>query len=129
MRNNGFTLIELIATIALIAILGVISIGIVTGSFSNAKNELDNYQKETIKSTAELYFDDNVTSLNSGTEYYYIYIKKDLVDNNYLEQPKNGDSELLYGKITLKITWNNDVITKVNATDIEISNDSSIEEE
>ena len=130
MKKNGFTLVELLITIALIAILGVISVGVIINSLGDAKNDLNEYQLEILKSTAELYFNDNVDTSEVGTE-YIVYIQKDLVSNNYLNEFENNafyDTETIYGKIILKITKdNNGIIKKVKAKDVLISDNSSIE--
>lgn len=118
MKNNGFTLIELLITIALIGILGVISVGVITNSLDSAKGDLDEYQKETLISTAKLYFDDNVnTSEATDGKKYNICIQENLVADNYLEEYKDSDGGLLYGIIILTTEVDaNETIAKVTSS-------------
>ncbi|MBE6153590.1 MAG: type II secretion system protein [Firmicutes bacterium] len=85
MKNSGFTLVELLATIAIISILGVISVGVIMNSVGSAKNDLDKYQEEMLISTAELYFDDNVSDFELDQE-YNICIQENLVFDGYLDE-------------------------------------------
>lgn len=130
MKKNGFTLVELLVTIAIIGILGAISVGIIMNSVGGAKSDLDEYQKEVLRSTAELYFDDNYDSLSisdTQTE-YFVFIQKDLVYNTYLEEYEDSNGNTLYGKIKIEITRDSDnTIIKVKATDISTSIEESIE--
>ena len=86
---------------------------------------MNDFQKEILKSTAKSYFDDNINTTSIGNT-YIVFIQKDLVDNGYLEEFNDSQGNPLYGKITLEITKNNNVITKVKATTIETSS-SNIE--
>ncbi len=115
MKKNGFTLVELLITIALIAILGVISVGVIINSLSGAKSDLDEFQKETLISTAKLYFDDNANTsgVTNGTK-YNICIQENLVADNYLDE---SDDNLLHGIITLTTEVDsNGTITKVESS-------------
>ena len=59
MKKNGFTLVELLAVIALIAILGVVASGIMVGSLGGAKDDINKIQEKMIISAAKAYVVDN----------------------------------------------------------------------
>lgn len=112
MKNKkGFTLVELIATIAIVGILLIISTGTIINAIDGAKSNITSAQKDLLFSTAEAYFDDNVDLSTVGSS-YTICIQKDLVDNGYLEEYE------ISGEIELQITKDGEIITKVKAKEI-----------
>lgn len=116
MKKNGFTLVELLITIAIIAILGVISVSSIINSLGGAKNDLDEYQKDILINTAKLYFDDNVdTSDAVDGKTYNICIQGSLVANNYLEDYKDDSDNDIYGVIVLTTKVSDGIITKIES--------------
>ena len=53
MKNKGFTLVEMITVIALLAIIGMISIPVVEGVIKRSKDRVYEAQLEEIKSRAK----------------------------------------------------------------------------
>lgn len=117
MKKNGFTLVELLATIMLLGILMAIGTGIVINSLGSAKSNIDEVQKKMILSTAESYFNENV-NITSDTE-YYICVRKDLIDNGYMSEFKNKDGKYGYGKVKINVTFDSNGIVKTVSSELE----------
>ena len=62
MRNNGFTLVELLGVITILAMLGLIIVPTVNNIITENKNELYDVQIRNIKSGASNFVSDNVFS-------------------------------------------------------------------
>lgn len=118
-NKKGFTLVELIATIAVIGLLLVISTGAIINSIGGAKSNITDAKKELLFSTAELYFDDNV-NLSTVVTNYTICIQKDLVENGYFEEFRGENGNIINGKVNLLIKWDssNETIEYVKATSV-----------
>ena len=102
MKVNGFTLMELLATIILIGILGTISFGVILNSLDGTKSNLDEFEKELLTSTAKWYFDDNVdTSTAIDGTVYNICIQQNLVDDGYLDEFKDDQGNDYTGIVKL----------------------------
>ena len=61
MNRKGFTLVELLAVIALLAIIIVFAVPNLLNVFSEGKNKLSSIQKNQIKSAVEMYLNDYCT--------------------------------------------------------------------
>ena len=114
MNNKGFTLIELIVTIALLAIILTISFVSITAVINSNKEEQCNNLVNSIKSASEEYVSDN----RYNSEFIKSVRNKSitidgsyLVNNNYLNgsivNPFNN-KEIDASSIKLTITLNND---------------------
>ena len=66
MKQNGFTLIEIVAVIAIIAILGIVTIPIITGVLSNNDEKLDKNQKKLIIGAARNYAVKNAFTIGNS---------------------------------------------------------------
>lgn len=102
MNNRGFTLIELIVTIALLALISTISVSVI-GNIRGKHNVNSYYELlKNVESAAKLYVTDNRYNLKSidssinivctdtnKINTFYIPIK-DLVDNGYLTTDNGG---------------------------------------
>ena len=114
MNNKGFTLIELIVTIALLAIILTISFVSITAVINSNKEEQCNNLVNSIKSASEEYVSDNrynsefIKSVRNKIITIYGSV---LVNNNYLNgsivNPFNN-KEIDASSIKLTITLNND---------------------
>ena len=112
MNKKGFTLIEVIVSLALLSLIGV-AVGISLNKiFKN--QEVKNYDEyvEKVKSSALLYVNNTVELINKlNSNYSYTVVKvKDLVDNGYIN--KNLTNPLTKEKINqndlAKIYYNED---------------------
>lgn len=94
MNNKGFTLIELIVTIALLAIIAVISFVSISGVLQESKvKDCDNLIIN-IKNATKDYFSDNRYSLNKissykvgGNDKQYLIAASVLTNTKYLSSP------------------------------------------
>lgn len=105
--KKGFTLIEMIAVIGIIAIMSLFVMPSIMNQISNKKDEISSATENLIFSAAELYFNDNIDSYpkNSGSKYC---IKLSiLVNRDYLKSPlkdaKTGKEIDLSRKIYVEI--------------------------
>ena len=105
MNKKGFTLIELIATIALISIIFVISFRVITNKIKNSQQSLYDVLISDIKKAAEKYMIDN-----NETDKYHLntlcisisdlkdkgYLKKKEIKNPKTKQEMNGFVKVQY---------------------------------
>lgn len=106
MNKKGFTLVELIAVIVLLAATALIAVPIVNRTIKNSKEKAYNAQKAEIVTAAKKYVLEN--GITATDEPIYITLRK-LVSNNYFEKgdiydPRN-DENLLTKGVCVKITY------------------------
>lgn len=68
MNNKGFTLVELLATIVLLAVITTIAVPSIMGISNNVKKNMLETKKDLMKENAKLYGEDNLTSLAASTK-------------------------------------------------------------
>ena len=126
MNNRGFTLIELIVTIALLALISTISVSVI-GNIRGKHNVNSYYELlKNVESAAKLYVTDNRYNLKSidssinivctdtnKINTFYIPIK-DLVDNGYLTTDNNGIKN--FDGSTLNLSRENKVTVTYDCT-------------
>lgn len=125
MNNRGFTLIELIVTIALLALISTISVSVI-GNIRGKHNVNSYYELlKNVESAAKLYVTDNRYNLNSvgidikcpNNNTFTISLQK-LVDSGYLTTDNDGIKNFDGSTLTLsenKVTVTYDC-TKKNFT-------------
>lgn len=127
MNNRGFTLIELIVTIALLALISTISVSVI-GNIRGKHNVNSYYELlKNVESAAKLYVTDNRYNLKSidssinikcpNNNTFTISLQQ-LVDNGYLTTDNNGIKNFDGNTLTLsenKVTVTYDC-TKKNFT-------------
>jgi len=64
MKKNGFTLVELLGVITILAMLGLIIVPVVSNILSDKKRELYNIQIRNIESGASNYVADHIFEIN-----------------------------------------------------------------
>ena len=84
--NKGFTLIELIGTVVILAVISLIAFPAILNMLNNSNNELDKQTQEFIKSAALDYVHDNKdnysSSISVGTLMESGYISTSIVCDN-----------------------------------------------
>jgi len=109
MNKKGFTLLELLAVVVILALLAIISGTVFTKAVKESNEELYNKQLESIKLAAEAWGSENLLKLPNEDECKYITLKNlkeyGLLDKNIINQKTNKEfSDNLKIKITSKIT-------------------------
>ena len=120
MKNNGFTLTELLAVITILAIIALITVPNVVGNVNNYRDKLNDTQLKNIESAAKIWGSDNLYILpddsDSNNTCYYNNI--DSCEEHYktlivdLQTLQNG------GYISSEIK---SIITKQDVGNLEIS--------
>ena len=133
MNRKGFTLIELIVTIALLAVVSIISFVSITGIINDSKEKDCNNLVKSIKSATKDYISDNrynddfLSLFNRITDDTYYMSANILTDENYLSSPITNPfdtkSEIEPSSIAIEITLNKDYTVK----NISISNPAVLE--
>ena len=92
MKKNGFTLVEMIATLIILSIIAVIVTPNIYVSIKDYKNRLYDTQLDSIKQAAKNWVVDNVNK--TSDEYSLLITVQDLQRDGYihekLENPKDG---------------------------------------
>ena len=109
-NNKGFTLVELLATIAIIGIMSTIAIAGVTTIIKNAHNKFYQNQKNTIVSAAKSYYADHRILLpsekNSSRKVTYQILKNTkyltkITDHKKIEcNPSSSEIEVTVTRIS-----------------------------
>lgn len=113
MNNKGFTLIELIATIALLGIIAIISFVSISGVIKKSKvNDCENLVMN-VKSAVKEYVSDNRYNFTSNNT--FIITGDVLINNKYLRGPivnPFSNSEFNPGDIRMSVELNDDYTVK-----------------
>ena len=120
MKKNGFTLIELVATMALIAILATVILVNMTGIKSNEESKQSDRFKKNIEEAACAYIDMSTNALNRdacknnpNASQCIVYLKTliddeiALVDGESYDPITNSTAEDLKDTIYVQISWVN----------------------
>lgn len=118
MKNNGFTLIELIATMALIAVLATVILVNMTGIKSNEETRQSDRFKKDIEEAACTYIDMSMNSSNrdackndSNSAQCKVFLKTlisddvALIDGESYDPITNSTAEDLQDDIYVQISW------------------------
>ncbi|MBP3920724.1 MAG: prepilin-type N-terminal cleavage/methylation domain-containing protein [Bacilli bacterium] len=83
MRRNGFTFIEILGVITLLALISMIVLVVVDKNLKDSKNVISTAQLENIRSAASMWMADNIERIpNDG---YYTILLSDLQNNGYID--------------------------------------------
>ena len=89
LNNKGFTLVELLAVIAILIIIMTIAIPNISSAINRTKNKQDNATKKIIQTAGDLYMSTKKNSLANGTT--YCLKVQTLVENDYLDSDDVND--------------------------------------
>ena len=122
MYNRGFTLVELVVTIALLSIILIISFVSINGVVKQSKvNDCENLVSN-IKSAAKEYVSDNRYNLSSNGDLNITAL--DLVSNNYLSSPivnPFNNENIVASSINIRI----ELMDDYSARNVEVRNGSN----
>lgn len=83
-KEEGFTLVELLAVLAILALIVGIAIPMIGNVVTNAKKSTDKAQTELVEDAAQIYFLDNVSATT-------VTVGK-LIEDGYLESYEGAES-------------------------------------
>ena len=110
MNKKGFTLVELLVVLVLLAVIMSIAIPSVTSSMERSKQKQKDAKIELIVSAAEIYFDRNKEKCVNGTGDCYVTVKELVCDYRLLtkEQVKDpfNESSTVIGSVTYESDGN-----------------------
>ena len=92
LKKNGFTFIEILGVITVLALISVIILIVIDKNLKNSKEVLSSVQIENIKSAASMWRTDNIELVpDTG---YFILSLDDLINSGYIDDvvDPNGDS-------------------------------------
>lgn len=84
MKENGFTLIELMGVIVILSILSLITIPLIDRSLNKGKNRLSEIQKEQLIKALESYYAEHLSEFNAIGEGSDCKTVAQLKENGYL---------------------------------------------
>jgi len=93
MKNKGFTLVELLAVVALLAIIAAIAFPFIQDSIEESRENTYKEQVRTIEYAAKRWAADNSNELNKGTTYKSITFLKQkgyLTSNQNTKDPRDN---------------------------------------
>ena len=94
MKKNGFTFIEILGVITVLALISTIILISVSKSLKESKEKLYQVEIENIKSAASMWKTDNIELIPDNG--YYLITLKDLQDNGYIKEdlinPKTNEN-------------------------------------
>lgn len=115
-ERNGFTLVELLGVLVLLAVIGVITIPTISRIISNSKAKAIKAQEQTIMNAAKSWGADNVEQLPKKG--FVLVAIQDLISNNYIADDTIDDIDnTTYSTMCVKIRAN----TKYSTYDYDIT--------
>ena len=105
MKKNGFTLVELLAVVTIIALISVLAVPNILGGINRKKGEINDVNKKLIEAAANIYIDRNINlydfSIDDGST--YCIVLQELVNSDLLSTPimDISGSEVDYSKFVM----------------------------
>jgi len=119
MKKNGFTLVELIATILILTILFLLIFPNFIGKFKSSSTKTDAATIELVEKSAKLYVEDNPNKYKPVLGNMYCITFQELVDEGYLKSPitLSGSDEDLITTKSVQISYQNQFNYKIKDKD------------
>lgn len=109
MKKNGFTFIEILGVITLLALMSIIVLIVVDDSLKKSKETLSQAQIENIKSAASMWRTDHIELIPNND--YYLLSLGELIDGGYIDNVIDPNS---------KTNYNNSLLINVGINNINI---------
>ena len=113
--KKGFTLVELLGVITVIAILTIIAFPPIINQINRAKNQLSDTTLEIIYSATELWIEQNQNTYPLNESDIYCITLQELVDNEMLQEPiqdaKTGQDVSLSKVVKVEVGQNRNMKT------------------
>ena len=116
MKKNGFTFIEILGVITLLALMSIIVLIVVDDSLKKSKETLSQAQIENIKSAASMWRTDHIELIPNND--YYLLSLGELIDGGYIDNVIDPNSKTNYNNSLLI----NVGINNINIDDVLIKN-------
>ncbi len=107
MKNNGYTLIELLAVIVILGIIMVIAVPVVSYLVNGNNDEYYSNMEKTIKTSGEDYFLDNREVLPKKVGNTSTVTIDTLTTKAYIDKVKDENNDPCNGNVTVKKTSTN----------------------
>src|SRR5574344_687959 len=105
MNRRGFTLVEMIAVITLIALISTFTLPPIINQINKKKSDMKHALEETVYAASNIYVRNNKSTYNKKNYTYCLTFDK-LVNDNYLD--KNILSDNTLNGHTVKIIYKDD---------------------
>lgn len=109
MKRNGFTLIEILAVIIILGVVGLIVMPVVTSSLKESKDDLYQVQISNIREAAKTWAADNIYTLPTEKDKSVIVTLGTLQNEGYIDEgiknPKTDD-EFNVDETCVKVLYN-----------------------
>jgi len=104
LNNKGFTLVELLAVVAILVIIMMIALPNISSAIERTKTKQNKAVEKVIVTAGNLYVSDHKNSIMNESSSNYCFNVATLVSNDYLDEEDVGD----YENYSLKYTKNSE---------------------
>ena len=104
--KKGFTLIELMAAVIIIALVALLTFPNIVSRIKEAKDENKDNVEKVVISSSKKYVNDNIDSFNENNTYCLSI--KTLIDNDYLKEDIVTDEDYNISSYYVKVKYEDD---------------------
>ena len=106
MKNKGFTLMELLGSITILALIAIIAFPAILNMLGDSQSKIDKAKQDYVISAAREYVKDNDLEVNTTIEVSTLieqnYLKKDMIDEEMKDDKINYTAPSTYTYIHTK---------------------------